>query len=38
MSKEEWSQMVQTLQHMGFQILEINTEAETILLRPTPTR
>ena len=38
MTKTEWAMMVQTLQRLGFQILEANMETETILLRPIQTR
>jgi hypothetical protein len=29
MTQSEWVTMLQTLQHMGFQILEANMETET---------
>jgi len=38
MDKGEWAQMVQILHTMGFHILEINYEKETLLICPTATR
>jgi len=38
MDKSEWQQMIQTLHSMGFHILEINEEEETLLICPTATR
>ena len=38
MDKAEWLQMVQTIQHMGFQILQVDIEKETLLICPMKTR
>ena len=38
MTRSEWDTMIQTLQHMGFQILQARYESQTLLIRPQPVR
>ena len=38
MDKSDWQQMILTLHSMGFHILQINEEEETLLICPTRTR